>query len=160
MILAQTEIFNIFPGSIQASSIVKILSSFCSRYKYNYIPNRNLWIKRLYYDISNSSEKQCLTIDTKEVNDLGPVKFRTRADSRQEQICYYNRNKRDTSFNSFLAVRKQTSTFSDMTFSIVKLIDKTNKNTNIYSEINDKLSDFSNGIDKRTVQRISENSIN
>ena len=35
MILAQTKIFNIFPGSIQASSIVKILSSFCNRYRYN-----------------------------------------------------------------------------------------------------------------------------
>ena len=118
MILAQTKIFNIFPGSIHASSIVKILSSFCNRYKYNYIPNRNLWINRLYYDISNSSEKQCLTIHTRDVNDLGPAKFRTRADSNQEQICYYNRNKRDTSFNSFLAVRKQTSTFSDITFSL------------------------------------------
>ena len=42
MILAQTKTFNSFPGSIQTSSIVKILSSFCSRYKYNYIPNRDL----------------------------------------------------------------------------------------------------------------------
>ena len=33
MILAQTKTFNIFPGSIQTFSIVKILSSFCSRYK-------------------------------------------------------------------------------------------------------------------------------
>ena len=30
MILGQTKIFNIFPGSIQTSLIVKILSSFCS----------------------------------------------------------------------------------------------------------------------------------
>ena len=30
MILEQTKIFNIFPGPIQASLIVKILSSFCS----------------------------------------------------------------------------------------------------------------------------------
>ena len=39
MILAQRKIFNIFPGSMKASSIVKILSSFCNRYSYNYIPN-------------------------------------------------------------------------------------------------------------------------
>ena len=58
MILAQTEIFNIFPGSIQTSSIIKTLSSFCSRYKYNYVPNRDLWINRLYFDISNSTKKQ------------------------------------------------------------------------------------------------------
>ena len=58
MILAQTKIFNIFPGFIQTSSVVKILSSFCSRYKYNYVPNRDLWINRLYFDISNSTKKQ------------------------------------------------------------------------------------------------------
>ena len=101
MILAQTKIFKIFPGSMQTSSIVKILRSFCSRYRYNYLPNRDFWIDRLYFDISNSTKKQCLTIDTRDVNDLGPAKFRTQGDSSQEQICYYNRNKRDTSFNSF-----------------------------------------------------------
>ena len=66
-------------------------------------------------------------IDTGQVNDWGPAKFRTQVDNNHEQICYYDRNKRDTRFNSFLAVRKQTSTISDITFSIVKLIDETNK---------------------------------
>ena len=81
MILAQTKIFNISPGSIQTFSIVQILSSFCSRYKYNYIPNRGLWINRLYFDITNSTKKQCLTIETRDVNDLGLPKFRTQAES-------------------------------------------------------------------------------
>ena len=44
-------------------------------------------------------------------------------------------------------MRKQTSTISDITFSIVKLIHETNKNTSIYFEIKDKSSDFNN--DKR-----------
>ena len=44
MVLSQTKIFNIYPGSIQASSKVKILSSFCSRCRLNYVPNRGLWI--------------------------------------------------------------------------------------------------------------------
>ena len=83
MILAQRKLFNIFPGSVQDSLIVKILSSFCSRYKYNYIPCRDLWINQLYFDISNSSKKQCLTIDTREANDLGPTKFRTQADNNR-----------------------------------------------------------------------------
>ena len=86
MILSQTKTFNIFPGSVQVSSITKILSSFCSRYKYNYIPNRDFWTNRLYFDISNSSKKQCLTIDNRDVNDLGPAKFRTQADNNREQI--------------------------------------------------------------------------
>ena len=37
----------------------------------------------------------------RDVNDLGPGKFKTRADSGTEQICYYNRNKTDTSFKLF-----------------------------------------------------------
>ena len=44
MIMSQTKIFNFFPGSVQASSFIKILSSFANRYKINYITNRNLWI--------------------------------------------------------------------------------------------------------------------
>ena len=42
-------------------------------------------------------QKQCLTIDTRDVNGLGPAKFRPKADSGTEQICYYNRNKKDMS---------------------------------------------------------------
>ena len=45
-------------------------------------------------------------------------------------------------FAWFLVVRKRTSKVSDMKFSIVKIIDKTNKNKNIYFEINNELSDF------------------
>ena len=90
MILPQTKIFNIFPGSIQVSSVVKILSSYCSRYTYEYIPHRDLWINRLYFNISGSNKKQCLTIDIRDVNDLGPSRFRTQADNNQEQICFYN----------------------------------------------------------------------
>ena len=105
MILSRTKIFNIFPGLIQDSSIVKILSSFCSRDRYNYIPNRDLWINRLCFDIS-------------------PAKFRTQADKNREQICYYNRNERNKSFNSFLVVRKQTSQANKIIFSIVNVINK------------------------------------
>ena len=70
---------------------------------YNYIQNRDLRINRLYFDISNSNKKQCLTIGTRDVNNLGPAKFRAQA----------NNNK---SFNSFIAMRKQTSPTSELFF--------------------------------------------
>ena len=76
MILSQTKIFNFFPGSILATAIISILSSFASRYKHTYIPRRDVWINRLYLEISNSSQKQCLTRDTRDVNDLGPAKLK------------------------------------------------------------------------------------
>ena len=132
MLLSQTKIFNIFPGSLQASSIIGILSSFCSRYKYIYIPKRDFWINRLYFGISNSASKQCLTIDTRDINGLRLARFRTQADSNRKRICYFNRKKRDTCFNSFLTVRKQTSSTSEIIFSIVNLIDKKNRN-NIFT---------------------------
>ena len=138
--------------------LVRILSSFCNRYKHTYIRHRDLWTNRLYYDISNSTKKQCLTIDTRDIIDLGPAKFRTQADNNTEQICYYNRNKKDTSFNSFLAVRRETSSTREIIFSIVKVIDKTNGQNTIYYEISDELRDFKNDIVKcrGIVQRISK----
>ena len=57
MILSQTKIFSIFPGSLKTSSVIKILSSYCNRYTYEYIPHRDLWLNRLYFEISNSPEK-------------------------------------------------------------------------------------------------------
>ena len=85
-----------------------------------------------------------MTIGTRDVNDLRPEKFRTHADSDTEQIAYHNRNKKDANFNSFLAVRQGTSSLSEINFSIVKVIDNSNKEDNTYSELSNKLSDFKN----------------
>ena len=56
-------------------------------------------MNNVFFEISSSQEKQCLTINTRDVNALGPGKFTTRADKGSSQICYYNRNKTGTSFN-------------------------------------------------------------
>ena len=108
MIMTQTHIFNLFPGSIHSAMILKTLSLFASRYKNSYVLSQNVWLNRLYFDISTSKEKQCLTVDTRPINDLGPGKFRTSANNGQEQTCYYNRGKSDTHFNYF-AKRRLTS---------------------------------------------------
>ena len=63
---------------------------------------------------------------------------------------------RETSFNFFLAVKKEKTFTSEITFSIVKVLDKTNRHNTIYSEINDELSDFKNDIAQQTIQRTSE----
>ena len=99
--------------------------------KYDYIPCRDLWINHSCFNISDSSKKQCLTIDTKDANELGPAKFRTQVDNNSQQLCYYIRNKRDKIFNTFLAIRKQTSTGEKIIFSIGKIIDNTTKNKTI-----------------------------
>ena len=45
-------------------------------------------------------------IDTRNVDDLGLVRFRTGADNDSEQVCYYNRDKKGKAFNYFLALSK------------------------------------------------------
>ena len=141
MIMSQTHIFNFFPGSIHSSRILKTVSLFASRQKNTYLPNQQVWLNRLYFQISNSKEKRCLTIDTREVNELGPGKFRTFADNDEEQTCYFNRNKSDTHFSSFVAKRIRRLSNLTIRFSIVKVksdFELINKSLNI--ELNNSLA--------------------
>ena len=62
MIMSQTHIFNFFPGSIHSSRILKTLSLFASRQKNSYIPNQQIWLNRLYFQISNSRGKNALQL--------------------------------------------------------------------------------------------------
>ena len=80
------------------------------------------------------------------MNKLGPGKFRTSAENGIEQTCYFNRNKTDSHFSSYIAKRVSQD---NLVFSIVKL----NSDFNL---INKSLEiDFKNslidGISKRTV---------
>ena len=93
MIMSQTHIFNFFPGSIHSSRILKTLSLFANQQKNTYLPNQQVWLNKLYFQISNSKEKKCLTIDTRDVIELGPGKLRTSTDNGDIQNCYFNRTK-------------------------------------------------------------------
>lgn len=103
-------------------------------------------MNRLYCHISNSTQKNCLTIDKWDVSYLGLSKFRTGANGK-EQICYFNRNKKDKVYIKFLAVRKETFA-NEIIFSIEKLIDNLNNSENIYYEIEDELKEFDNDRNK------------
>ena len=83
MIISQTKIFNIFPGSLQTTSVAKILSSYCNRCTYKYIPHSILWINRLFFKMPSSIS---LTTDTRDVNNLGPSNFRTGAKNSHEKV--------------------------------------------------------------------------
>ena len=49
----------------------------------------------------------CLTIDTRDINEFGPIKFRTNADNSVEQNCYFNKNNTDSRFKCYVAKRDQ-----------------------------------------------------
>ena len=88
-----------------------------SRQTNTYLPNQQVWLNKLYFQISNSKDKKCLTIDTRDVNELGPGTCRTSANNGEEQTCYFNRNRSNTYFTSFFEKGTQTNL---ITFSIVK----------------------------------------
>ena len=83
-------------------------------------------MNHLFFEISNSSKKQCLTIDIRYINNLGRAKFRTGAKNEKERVCYYNCNKKNRVFNRFLVAKKQTS-LDGIIFHAVDLINKSNK---------------------------------
>ena len=144
MIMSQTHISNFFPGSIHSSRILKTLALFGSRQKNSYLPNQQIWLNKLYFKISNSKGKKCLTIDTREVNKLGPGKFRTSADNGEVQTCYFNRNKSDTFFDSFQS--KRINSLEHIKSSIIKV------NFNSFDLVNKSLdfelkNSFSKAID-------------
>ena len=144
MILSQTKILNIFSGSLEISFVIEILSSYSNRHTYECIPHRDLWLSRLYFEISNSPEKKkCLTINIKYINNVGTSKFRTGVKNDKEQVCYFNYNKKDRAFNRFLAIRKPTST-SEIIFFIVSLIGKSKKFEDNYYKISNELREFDN----------------
>ena len=137
--MSQTHIFNFTPGSVHSGTILKTLSLFANRHKNSYVPSRNIWLSKRYFHRSASKQKQCLTVDTQTVNDLGPGKFRMQANNGTKQVCYYNRNKSNTSFNSFLVMRKQTSQKGAITFSIDKVITNLNNSNVSYIELGNEL---------------------
>ena len=156
MIMSQTHIFNFLPGSVHNSTILRTVSLFANKYKNNCAPTSNVWLSRLYFNVSNSKQKQCLTIDTR---DLGPGKLKTQADNGMQQICYYNGNKSDTSFNSFLATRKQTSKKGAIKFSIDKVIANINSSDVSYLELGDELKNLNSGNIQSKLQQLGDGNI-
>ena len=122
-------ILNIFPGSIQLFSISNFLSANCNCEEFNYIAARDLWLNRLYLEISNPKEKVCLTIDCRHLNSSGPAKYRTTAENDIEQLRYFNQRKKEKVFHKYFAKRIRTNN-SNVIFQIDSLVD-TSKNDEI-----------------------------
>ena len=149
--MSQTHIFNFFPGSIHNSKILKTLSLFVNQQKNTYLPNQQIWLNKLYYEISNSKEKKCLTVDTRDINEFGPGKFRTSAEDGEQQTCYFNKNNSDSYFKSFISQHTQAE---PITFSIFKAksdINFQDKNLDIFIK-----SSVSNGESEGELQQFSE----
>ena len=91
MILSQTESFNVFSSAVQLGNMSKILSNNCDRETLQYIPKRELWINRLYFDIANKKDYSCLTIDCGKSE---PAKHRAQNDNNIRQTCFLSQKKK------------------------------------------------------------------
>ena len=140
--------------SVHSSRVLGTLALFARRQKNNYISNQQVSLNRLYFETS----KKYLTIDTRDANEFGPGKFRTPADNGEEQTCYFNRNKSDKHFTSFVAKRIRNSS-QTIIFSIFKVnsdLCLVNKSLNI--ELNNSLDLY--GRSKRQLQQTGKGNLN
>ena len=139
LILSQTNIFNIFPASVPINSVRKILEGACSRKTKKYIPQNAFWLNRLFFDLANTNDLICLTIDSSGVNKDGPGRFRTKPDNPEFQGCYFNSKNDEQVYNEFISQRiNSDENENDFHFKIVRQKSKTNKNVTFESseEIN------------------------
>ena len=104
-IISQTNIFSIFPSSVPYQTKARLLQSNVVRTTTKYLPARYLWINKLFIELTNDIEKTCLTIDCSGVNGNGPGRFRTEANNPDKQVCYFNGQNIDQTFNAFTSTR-------------------------------------------------------
>ena len=105
MIMSQTHILNFFPGSIHSSRILKTLSISLADRRTLIFQTKKFGSIDSIFKFLILKKKKFLTIDTREITELGPGKFRTDAQNGLEQVCYLNRNKSDSHFTSYIAKR-------------------------------------------------------
>ena len=133
LILSQTNIFNIFPASVPINSVRKILEGACSRKTQKYILQNAFWFNRLFFDLANTNDKICLTIDSSSVNKDGPGRFRTKADNPEFQVCYFNSKNDEQVYNAFISQIINNDENEDFHFKIIRQKSKTNKNVTFES---------------------------
>ena len=115
MIISQTKIFNIFPSPVQLGNFYKLLTNNCDREMLKYIPKRELWINRLYFEITNRKDYSCLTIDYRK---SGSSKYRTEADNNVRQICFFSQKKKDRLFDRFASHNLEPDNRNSLIFKI------------------------------------------
>ena len=122
MIIFQTKIFNIFPSAVQLGNLSKLLTNNCDRETLKYIPKRELWINKLYFEIANRKYYSCLTIDC---GKSGPLKYRTEADNNVQQTCFFSQKKKDRVFDRFTSHNLEP----DNRYSLIFKIELSDKNS-------------------------------
>ena len=89
-----------------------------------------MWLNRVFIDLANEDQRNCLTIDCSNVNKNGPGKYRTNADNPEEQVCYFNKASNDQVYYTFMSKRIKSGNFEKgIYFKIDRVQSKINKET-------------------------------
>ena len=67
-----------------------------------------MWINRLFIDLADCDERNCLTIDCSGINITGPRRYRTRGDNSEKQVFYFNESRKDKVYNVFKSERTKS----------------------------------------------------
>ena len=95
-----------------------------------YVPVRSMWINRVFINLANQDERNCLTIDCSGINKNGPGRYRTKADNPEQQVCYFNEPRNDQSYNVFISERIKSGNFEKgIYFKIDRVKSKTDSRT-------------------------------
>lgn len=70
-----------------------------------------MWINRVFIDLANRDERNCLTIDCSGINKNSPGRTRAKADNLEKQVCYFNEPQNDQVYNVFLSERIKFGNF-------------------------------------------------
>ena len=70
-----------------------------------------MWINRLFIDLANQDERNCLTIDCSGINKNGLGRYRTKADNPEKQVCHFNETRNDQVYLVFVSERIKSGTF-------------------------------------------------
>ena len=115
-----------FPPSVPFNSVKKILEISCIRKSAKYIPQKSIWLNRLFIDLANLNEKVCLTINCSGINSNKPSKFRSNAEKPDFQTCYFNVGNDKQIYNTFISRRLKDNEFENsIHFKIEKVKSKT-----------------------------------
>ena len=97
-----------------------MLTNNCDRKTLKYIPKRELWSNRLYFEIANKKDYSCLMVDCSK---SGPSKYRTEADNNVQYTCFFSQKKKDRVFDKFIAHNLEPDNRDSLIFKI-ELSDK------------------------------------
>ena len=76
-----------------------------------YVPVHSTWINRLFIDLANWDERNCLTTDCSGVNKNYPGRHRSKGDNPEKQVCYFNETWNDQVYLVFISQRIKSGNF-------------------------------------------------